>query len=500
MNAGRKSLRIAQAVLRLWSSSDKRNPGRIRSFCSSSGGDGGGSTNNWKASLREQLRNSSPEQSSSVSIYRVPLTMRQVEPTAYTPNLVSVGPYHHADPHLHETGNQLKWRFFSRLFSPDHRRSHPVELNSVMESLERLEDEARRCYADDVKLDGGEGGEFVRMMLLDGCFVVELLRELESYGFRNGSPLIQKWMLPNLRRDLIMLENQLPLSVLQTLFRLTSGKMSSEEESRDSFLKLALQFFSPLLQRDSRAVSEILTKFEGRNVKENHHFLDFFRSWILPIEATEAEAGHKHPYPTRKGNHHQQQQPQQEPNMMRSVKELAKARMFVGKRNNNRPLDVQSDGRRLVIPPIYLEDGRGTAFRNMVAYEQCHGGCRPQVTAYVFFLNGLINCEEDVALLARKGIVHHSLGSNREAAELVNGLTKEVVGGEESSYLQEVLAVANSYMSTTYAVMGAPLVDKYFGNWVIALSSLGFVLYEAPSFLHRVRLLSEAFSGDDDDE
>ncbi|CAN1806190.1 UPF0481 protein At3g47200 [Linum perenne] len=461
MNAGRKSLRIAQAVLRLWSSSDKRNPGRIRSFCSSSGG---GSTNNWKDSLREQLRNSSPEQSSSVSIYRVPLTMRQVEPSAYTPNLVSVGPYHHADPHLHETGNHLKWRFFSRLFSPNHRRSHPVELNSVMESLERLEDEARRCYADDVKLDGGEGGEFVRMMLLDGCFVVELLRELESYGFRNGSPLIQKWMLPNLRRDLIMLENQLPLSVLQTLFRLTSGKTSSEEESRDSFLKLALQFFSPLLQRDSRAVSEILTKFEGRNVKENHHFLDLFRSWyptfsihiiLLPLTSTEAEAGHKHPYPTRKGNHHHRQQlPQQEPNMMRSVKELAKARMFVGKTNNNRPLDV----------------------------------------------HGLINCEEDVALLARKGIVHHSLGSNREAAELVNGLTKEVVGGEESSYLQEVLAVANSYMSTTYAVMGAPLVDKYFGNWVIALSSLGFVLYEAPSFLHRVRLLSEAFSGDEDDE
>ena len=188
--------------------------------------------------------------------------------------------------------------------------------------------------------------------------------------------------------------------------------------------------------------------------------------------------------------------------MMRSVKELAKARMFVGKRNNNRPLDVQSDGKWLVIPPIYLEDARGTAFRNMVAYEQCHGGCKPQVTAYVFFLDGLINCEEDVALLARKGIVHHSLGSNREAAELVNGLTKEVVCGEDSSssYLQKVLAVANSYMSTTYAAMGAPLVDKYFGNWAIALSSLGFVLYEAPSFLDRVRLLTETFSGDEDDD
>ncbi|CAN0855064.1 UPF0481 protein At3g47200 [Linum grandiflorum] len=490
MAAGRKSLRLAQAVL------SARNPWRIRTFCSSSGGGGGSTT--WKSELREQLRNSSPEQSSSVSIYRVPFTMRRVEPTAYTPNLVSVGPYHHGDPHLQETGNHLKWRFVSRLFSsPNHNHSRAVELDNVFESLETLEEETRRCYADDVKLDGGE---FVRMMLLDGCFVVELLRELESYGFRNGSPLIQKWMLPNLRRDLIMLENQLPLSVLQTLFRLTSGK--TEEE----FLKLALRFFSPLLQRDSsRSVSEIWTKFDGETVGENpnHHLLDFFRSRILPVEATVAESaspGHKHPYPTRvRHNRHQQQR---EPNMMRSVKELAKARMFVGKRNNNRPLDVQSDGKRLVIPPIYLEDARGTAFRNMVAYEQCHGGCKPQVTAYVFFLNGLINCEEDVALLARKGIVHHSLGSNREAAELVNGLTKEVVcGGEESAaYLERVLAVANSYMSTTYAVMGAPLVDKYFGNWVIALSSLGFVLYEAPSFLDRVRLLTETFSGDEEDD
>ncbi|CAI0401808.1 unnamed protein product [Linum tenue] len=479
MMAAKRSLRLARAAI----SSAKLNP-RPRTLSSESGG-GSSSTIDWKASLREQLRNSSSEQSSSVSIYRVPVTMRQVEPSAYTPNLVSIGPYHNGATHLMETGDQLKWRFVSRLF-----RSNRVELDPVFDALESMEDEARSFYADDVKIDG----EFVRTMLLDGCFVIELLRELEKYGFRNGSPMIQKWMLPNLRRDLIMLENQLPLPVLQMLFRLTEGGKGSEDSYRDSLLKLALRFFSPLLQRES---PEVFPKLQGGKVQEtHHHFLDFFRSRILPREAIEAEALHA-PLPRRIPEPHRHCH--QEPNMIRSVKELAKARMFVGKRKNNRPLDVQSDGNRLVIPPIYLEDGRGTLFRNMVAFEQCHGGCKPQVTAYVFFLNGLINCEEDVALLTRKGIIHHTLGSNREAADLVNALTKEVVGGDtRESYLQRVLVVANSYMSTTYAVMGAPLVDKYFGNWVMALSTLGFCIYEAPSFMARVRDLTETF--DDDNE
>ena len=51
-----------------------------------------------------------------------------------------------------------------------------------------------------------------------------------------------RWMLPTIARDLLTLENQLPLFVLQRIFELTTfkGKVTPLN-------KLALQFFEPLI-------------------------------------------------------------------------------------------------------------------------------------------------------------------------------------------------------------------------------------------------------------
>ncbi|KAG4160465.1 hypothetical protein ERO13_D02G239250v2 [Gossypium hirsutum] len=107
---------------------------------------------------------------------------------------------------------------------------------------------------------------FVRMMPVDGCFIVELLRELK-HNFQ-CAPFVKRWMLPTLRWDLIMLENQLPLFVLQKLFELTKGS----EESSTCLEQLALCFFNPQLQsqRDARAVN-------AQGIQNTLHFLDIFR-------------------------------------------------------------------------------------------------------------------------------------------------------------------------------------------------------------------------------
>jgi hypothetical protein len=84
-------------------------------------------------------------------------------------------------------------------------------------------------------------------------------------------------------------------------------------------------------------------------------------------------------------------------------------------------------GRKLTIPPLYIDDHRATLFRNMLAFEKCHRLCHPDVTTYLFFFDGLINSAKDVGLLHYKGVLHHSLGNNREVAKLINNLCKEVV-------------------------------------------------------------------------
>ncbi|MBA0712217.1 hypothetical protein Golax_011331 [Gossypium laxum] len=109
-----------------------------------------------------------------------------------------------------------------------------------MKAMEDLEQDACRCYWDNAEQHSKH--RFVRMMPADGCLIVELLRELK-HNFQ-CAPFVKRWMLPTLRWDLIMLENQLPLFVLQKLFELTKGS----EESSTCLEQLALCFFNPLLQ------------------------------------------------------------------------------------------------------------------------------------------------------------------------------------------------------------------------------------------------------------
>ena len=41
-------------------------------------------------------------------------------------------------------------------------------------AMKEMEEKTRKCYSED--FGGIESDDFVRMMLIDGCFIVELLR------------------------------------------------------------------------------------------------------------------------------------------------------------------------------------------------------------------------------------------------------------------------------------------------------------------------------------
>ncbi|XP_010059733.1 UPF0481 protein At3g47200 [Eucalyptus grandis] len=396
-----------------------------------------------KASLLKKLNAKIPEESGNVCIYRVPAKLRQVEAKAYDPSIVSIGPYHRGDQHLKEM-EEVKLKFFQSFLKS--RQEGVVELDRVIAAMEKLELEARSCYADDVKLSRDE---FVEMMTIDGCFVLQLLREVGSCS--SSSSLIQRWMLPTLRRDLIKLENQLPMIVLREL-------LYANSQCEDSILSLqdfALKFFNPLLQRDSH------TNAAGATVmNEACHFLDLFRSSILPEI--------------------QDQDRKRQVHMIRSVTELREAGVVLEKSQNDRALDVRSEGRVLKIPPLHIDDHRGTLFRNMVAFEQCHKKCKPDATTYLFFFDGLVNSADDVEILHYKGIVHHSLGSNKEAANLVNKLCREVDWDGEESYLHKVVCDdIDVYFMSRYAKLRARLVHYYFSNWVVGISTVAglFMLY-----------------------
>ncbi|GLT45070.1 hypothetical protein SLA2020_189300 [Shorea laevis] len=359
-----------------------------------------------------------------VCIYKVPMDIRGVEPKAYSPRIISIGPYHHGEEERLQKMEKLKKQSFHRLFQST--QPNGVKLDTVKNAMEELEQEARSCYEDEIKISRED---FVEMMLVDGCFVIELLRELKQHIFRYA-PSIQRWMLPTLRRDMIMLENQLAFCVLQKLFDLTSCSTESNTSLRDQ----ALHFFAPLRQRDPtlNCISKEVTR---------RHFLDLFRSNILPTVEEKNKRSDSYKNTETKGMETNLT------NTMRSATELGEAG-FIIKKDKARLLHIDLEKGRLnkrvlKIPPLYIDDYKGTLFRNMVAFEQCHRECKPYVTSYLFFFDGLINSAEDVELLHHKKVIHHSLGRDKEVAKLVNSLCKEIAFDGYESYLQKFVADAN---------------------------------------------------------
>ncbi|KAI3726620.1 hypothetical protein L1987_66418 [Smallanthus sonchifolius] len=280
-----------------------------------------------------------------------------------------------------------------------------------------MEQQARGCYSEDLKISSEQ---FVNMMLIDSCFIIELLREAREIDFSRKSVLIRRWMLPVLQRDLIMLENQLLMFVL----------------------------------------NKILPTTVIRGVKGDggSHFLELFRASICPTEVLQKKFLVK------------------EPHMFRLITELKESGVKLKKAEKCQPLDVSFKKGGLKIAPVSLDDYRFTLFRNMVAFEQCHFACKPHVTAYVFFLDRLLNSAEDIELLHYSGVMQHTLGGNKHAARLVNKLCKEVAGAVDDLYLRDVLWKINCYCNDGWNQKRAKLKHEYFYNVWVSLSTMAAIL------------------------
>ncbi|KAM0002626.1 hypothetical protein Hdeb2414_s0319g00866481 [Helianthus debilis subsp. tardiflorus] len=373
--------------------------------------------------LDEKLNNELPKWNSfqGASIYKVPDRLRLVEPKAYQPNIVSIGPYHHGATHLRAM-EKTKRSCFHGFFNPS-KPDQPNQINAILKELKQMEQQMRSCYSEDLEI---ESEPFLNMMLVDSCFIIQLLRETGETDFSKKSVPIQRWMLPVLQRDLIMLENQLPMFVLNKVYDLTSSSNTCEAKENLGLKELALQYFEPMIYKDldtpKNGALAAMEEGDGRS-----HLLELFRASICPTEVSQSKF------------------PVKEPHMFRSVSELKESGVKVKKAEKCQPLDVSFKRGILKIAPVNMDDHRFTLFRNMVAFEQCHYGCKPHVTAYVFFLDRLINSGEDIGLLHYSGVLQHTLGGNKSAAKLVNNLCKEVAGAADDSYLRDVLWKINCY-------------------------------------------------------
>lgn len=118
-------------------------------------------------------------------------------------------------------------------------------LEDLVKTTQSWVKEARNCYAEPINMNDEE---FVEMMLVDGCFIVEFMildydgcNPLPFTKFQNNVTMSFFYTrLPDIECDLLKLKNQVPFFVLERLFNLIP-----KHDAPISFINLAYNFFRP---------------------------------------------------------------------------------------------------------------------------------------------------------------------------------------------------------------------------------------------------------------
>ncbi|XP_025881167.1 UPF0481 protein At3g47200-like [Oryza sativa Japonica Group] len=183
----------------------------------------------------------SKQPSSSFRLWRVPKHVRDINKEAYGPKFACIGPYHRrrrrrggGDRDAEEEEEEerrlrvekLKERYLDELLTdvvgPPHVDDHRAKRDEILLlctcRLGEMLDSVRRFYAEDQEyLRGMTDEEMVRMLLLDGCFIIKHIYNF-AIGYDDPELYATRWSPAQLRIDLGLLENQIPFFVLEEIF------------------------------------------------------------------------------------------------------------------------------------------------------------------------------------------------------------------------------------------------------------------------------------------
>ncbi|KAF8009476.1 hypothetical protein BT93_J0463 [Corymbia citriodora subsp. variegata] len=163
---------------------------------------------------------------SSCAIFRISPTLCGINPKAKQPEIVIFWPISQGPGP------------FARV-----RRAQVVlpQEASLIALLAAEENSARSCYSEPVPMSSGN---FVEMMLLDSCFVLEFLLHIfrSDDAMDEDDPIFTRpWIILILIRDLLKLENQVPYFLVKSLFNFSSS--TRVKAKTDHLCTLALRMF-----------------------------------------------------------------------------------------------------------------------------------------------------------------------------------------------------------------------------------------------------------------
>ncbi|KAJ7962053.1 hypothetical protein O6P43_017330 [Quillaja saponaria] len=340
-------------------------------------------------------------------IYRVPPNLRQVNAKAYTPQLISIGPFHHGKPEFKamETQKKRYYREFQKRIKSD--RSFDKFKDNIVKTVQDIQ----KCYSE---ISMPDDKKFADMIELDAVFIMEFIlrskEKKEKDQHKDDYVLSTPLLVEGICLDLILLENQLPIKVLNELYTFL------DEEECSTFLDLTYkcELFQPPNMQISKTTEAV------------KHLTDLLRCFYIPPDF-----------------HLDNSDNSVDDDILYSATKLRDSGISFKAVQGRNLHDVNFEDNcclywplswltsdkiakaRLEIPKLSIEDGTECKFRNLTALEQCHYPYDQfYICDYVSFIDGLIETKEDVDFLLEKKIIVNYLGSSEAVEKMVNSLCR----------------------------------------------------------------------------
>ncbi|KAL5698009.1 hypothetical protein ACHQM5_029098 [Ranunculus cassubicifolius] len=385
--------------------------------------------------LKEELQ-SLPPWPTKCCIYKVPVNLRIINESAYTPKLVSIGPLHHGATKLQPM--EAHKRRYLNLFLD---QNSNISLEDLVQVVRGLEERARNCYEEEFTRHLNRD-QFVEIMLLDSCFILTFfhLWSHSSARHKHDPIFTGRQLRGNVYMDILLLENQLPFFILQKLYELT---ISSTDPK--AFLEIIFPYFKDDMDKNQ---SRHLASLKNPQVK---HFVDLILKCNLPSQTNQN--------PTNNDTNVIE---------LPSATDLHNFGIKFRKGVSNNFLDIKFTNAVLEIPFYSVWDSTEQRFRNLIAMEQCHGSSDCHITDYTALMDSLINTPDDVALLRSCGIIYNYLGSDEDVCRLFNNITKGVYSSPQKSNYIGIIKDVNAHCNRRWNLRMAHLKRDYFNSpWTI---------------------------------
>ncbi|XP_078161198.1 UPF0481 protein At3g47200-like [Carex rostrata] len=437
-----------------------------------------------EASLQRELDTlwGNANETENFTIFRTPHNISQSKKNIFEPSVVSIGPFHRGQKHL-QTVEEQKRRYLKDFLS----RGDHISLNLCISEMKFLETRTRRCYSE--TFDDVDSNAFVKMMLLDGCFVLEHF--LKKYE-RNGNSILEiGWNYNFIVRDLLLLENQIPFFIVEKLY-----EIGLKQEIRKNFV-------NPLLRHVAFKLSNVTRDsiYAYQPPAEIHHLVHLYYHYLVPnpekpvvliskfdltrmFSANRIIKGLLHRFRSsvlRGRSPHSTSGKSSVPlpnstwnlssMVIPSATELKEAGLkFTPKCNPKHMLDISFEYGVLKIPRLYIIDDTKPIFANLLAFEHSkYGKENKPFTRFVAFLDNLVNTPNDVTILQECGIIENWLGSEEDLTHFINKAT-EGTAFSADHYLAELYTEVNRYIGSSWNRQRANLIRDYFSSPWAAIS------------------------------